>query len=186
MAKRTNRAAWGLAAVLAVVVLVSTGLLLVRMRPYLTARFWGHSADLRGVVLAKMPLAGANLSRARLTEAELAGADLSRATLGEADLHRADLRRSNLSDAWLGSAWLVQADLRGAVLVRANLRHANLAGADLRQANLACADLREVRLTSLPGDEGPGPPDLTGAICDRHTRWPTGFDPQRHGVVMCE
>jgi hypothetical protein len=37
------------------------------------------------------------------------------------------------------------------------------------------ADLRNANLRRT---------DLTGALYDAHTRWPSGFDPQRHGAVM--
>jgi uncharacterized protein YjbI with pentapeptide repeats len=70
MAKRnTVRTAWWLAAILAGVVLGGTGMLLVRLRPYWVARYWGREADLRGV----------NLSNAVLPGVDLAGAELIRA-----------------------------------------------------------------------------------------------------------
>jgi hypothetical protein len=60
---------------------------------------------------------------------------------------------------------LTDADLTEARLnVTGGIEPVNLTGADLTGANLTGAD-------------------LTGACYDAHTRWPTGFDPQRHGAV---
>ena len=64
------------------------------------------------------------------------------AYLGDADLRGADLR-----DAYLGGA-----DLRGANLARANLRGANLRDADLRDAYLARADPRDADLRGEPDE----------------------------------
>jgi uncharacterized protein YjbI with pentapeptide repeats len=60
---------------------------------------------------------------------------------------------------------LLGADLRWANLKRAGLEGANLSGADLVGAKL--------RWTNL-----------TGAIYDRKTVWPPGFDPKAAGVIF--
>ena len=75
------------------------------------------------------------------------------------------------------------ADLHGAVLPGApledaNLHHANLKGANLRGAHLAGADLG---WANLEGADLQGA-DLRDARYDDSTRWPSGFDPERHGA----
>jgi uncharacterized protein YjbI with pentapeptide repeats len=52
---------------------------------------------------------------------------------------------------------------------------AHLPGADLRGADLVGANLREADLTAA---------DLTGAIADKNTTWPDGFDPVAAGVIF--
>jgi uncharacterized protein YjbI with pentapeptide repeats len=75
---KTNRVAWGLAAILAVVVVAGAGVLGVRLRSYWVAKYRGHGADLHGAFLAHAPLAGSDLPEATLHRANLHGADLSR------------------------------------------------------------------------------------------------------------
>ncbi len=77
----------------------------------------------------------------------------------------ADLRRADLFGAGLEGADLSGADLNEANLKRAGLEGANLSGADLVGAKL--------RWTNL-----------TGAIYDRKTVWPPGFDPKAAGVIF--
>ena len=65
-----------------------------------------------------------------------------------------------IRDGWCTGADLTRADLGGADLTRAYL-----GGADLTRADLGGAD-------------------LTGAVADRWTRWPDGFDPAGRGVTV--
>jgi hypothetical protein len=126
------------------------------------ASFW--HADLTGAILV-----GAKLDHARFWHARAAGADLARASLKNAVLHAAMLQEARLRDANLREARLddlgkrVDAEERG--------------GADLHDADLAGADLRGARLKGAV---------LTGARYDSHTRWPGGFNPQRHGAILVQ
>jgi hypothetical protein len=63
-------------------------------------------------------------------------------------------------------------DLRGLNLAGAFLVNTDLSDTDLRGVNLSGADL-EAAL-------------LRGALYDEHTRWPQGFEPERHGAVRVE
>jgi uncharacterized protein YjbI with pentapeptide repeats len=199
MATQTSRGAWGLAMLLALVVLVGSGLLFVRFRPYLVARYWGEGADLSEASLAFASLQGAQLWEANLSGADLRGADLRRAAL-PADLTGADLSGAHLTGAFLAGADLTEANLTGADLqnaeptkatfrnanlTRANLAGALLGGADLRGADLASADLSRANLrgADLSTSRGLARAKLHGARYDRQTRWPAGFDPERHGAV---
>src|SRR5438477_83974 len=84
MAKRTNRMAWGLASILAALLLGGIWLFGVRLRPYWMAKYRGEEADLSGALLISAPLAGAALWGADLTNAGLEGADLTGANLTKA------------------------------------------------------------------------------------------------------
>lgn len=93
------------------------------------------------------------------------------------DLRNTDLRGAEFWDArmeWTDfwGAHLDGAKLWGAVLSHAKLEHAHLNGANLRAAKLEDA--------SLVGA------DVTGALFDRYTVWPAGFDALRHGAVFVE
>jgi hypothetical protein len=192
MAKRTDRRAWGLAVALAAVLLAGIGLLVTQMMPQLYPQptfgpycLW--IATHRG--------RNATLFNARLRSADLRGADLQAAQLGGADLAGANLRGANLVGAKLR---LVR--LQGAQLQKADLHGADLTNIDLRGADLRGADLTGAKLFLTLADLQGGPPGLpvptlnearrrvspkfTGAHYDVHTRWPNGFDPQRHGAVL--
>jgi uncharacterized protein YjbI with pentapeptide repeats len=60
----------------------------------------------------------------------------------------------------------------GAFLSHAKLENAHLAGANLMAAKLDGASLKDT--------------DVTGAIFDRETVWPAGFDPRGRGAVFIE
>jgi hypothetical protein len=159
--------------------------------------------------LMGVDLCGANLSKAKLDRATLSGAHLQGAQLRGTHLHKAllvgvDLRGAALTGADLTGAHLSYADLTGADLGSADLKGCSLTGACLRGADLQFARLSEADLcgADLRGvDFGHGgkwvdsagvavddtdPADawfLSGARYNAHTRWPEGFNPQRHGMV---
>src|SRR5438067_12692137 len=97
MKRKTNRATWGMAAILLAVLLVGGGILLPRMRWYLVAKYRGVNADLRGAALANAALHGAKLIGANLNKADLHGADLSGATLASAEMSQSNLAGADLS-----------------------------------------------------------------------------------------
>src|SRR5689334_18872348 len=103
----TGKGAWGLAALLALLLAAGVGWLFVRLRPYWIAWARGYQADLQ---------------HASLPGARLAYADLREAQLRRADLRNALLRGANLMGADLGFALLNGADLTGARLWNADLR----------------------------------------------------------------
>jgi uncharacterized protein YjbI with pentapeptide repeats len=150
-----NRVAWGLCAVLTVVVTVGTGVL---VKPYIDARFGGYKRDFHGMSLLHAPLPGADLSGANLCETNLYSADLRHAELWRVkavgtDLRYADLTNADISDANLSAAKLRGAILCGASLISTNLQKAILTGANLRgvkvnAADLTGADLRNADFTN--------------------------------------
>jgi hypothetical protein len=130
-------------------------------------------ADLTGAQLERSSLWAANLVEANLEGARLSRADLCAAGLSGARLRGASLQSANLFQADLTGADLRRANLRRAVLAGANLKGARLAGASLRNANLRGADLSGAKLFGT---------DLHGALFNRATRWPSGFNPVARGA----
>jgi uncharacterized protein YjbI with pentapeptide repeats len=149
-----------------------------------------HYAQFQGAALAEADLRGASFYAADLRHADLAGAHLAGTDLNYANLEQAVLVHAVLCGASLWSTNLSAADLSRAHLTAATLAKANLAGTSLRDACLRGADLRGANLegadlarerqdaTTSPGQF------LAGAIYDQTTRWPDGFEPQRHGAVL--
>lgn len=132
------------------------------------AKLWG--ANLQGADLEKV-----NLHRCILWGANLQGARLWDANLREAHLEGADLRKAELSSANLQGAHLRLADLREAHLQGANLQGADLMAADLQEAELHEADLQGAELYEA---------DLQGALYNKSTIWPDGFDPEAAGCEL--
>jgi hypothetical protein len=80
---------------------------------------------------------------------------------------------------WL-TADIAHTDLPNANFYRSRLWHVrlrdvNLTGSNLAEADLCGADLRGAVLDDV---------DFTGAYANRRTWWPTGFDPQAHGITI--
>jgi Pentapeptide repeats (8 copies) len=95
------------------------------------------------------------------------------------------LEGDSLAGAELPRVHLRRADLRGADLRAARLVLADLTDADLRGADLCGADLRGTGWNTLIDPGYLTGADLRGARYDLWTRWPLGFQPQRHGCVRC-
>jgi uncharacterized protein YjbI with pentapeptide repeats len=68
-----NRIVWSFCAALAGILLVSTALLGIWLRPYWVAKYRGEGADLHGAFLMFAPLRTADLSGADLHGANLCG-----------------------------------------------------------------------------------------------------------------
>jgi len=98
------------------------------------------------------------------------------------NLRGADLQGAYLPEAMLQGAILCSAELQGAELPGADLRDSNLANARLESADLRGAQLQraDLRGASLAGTR------LEGALYDRRTLWPDGFDAARAGATLVE
>ena len=90
-----------------------------------------------------------------------------------------DLRSAFLYQAELGGAVFSDVHLEGSFLKEANLQGAKLDGTILTAVILKAADLRGA---DLSGAQDLSRADLTGAIADAETTWPTGFDWRKAGV----
>ncbi|WP_436758264.1 pentapeptide repeat-containing protein [Streptosporangium sp. V21-05] len=85
------------------------------------------------------------------------------------------LKGVHLAQARLVRARLEKIDLSEADLSKAILSNADLSGADLRRARLKGTDLSSAKLDRAR---------LSGATMDDQTRWPKGFNPFDHGVLV--
>lgn len=75
----------------------------------------------------------------------------------------------------LAGAFMRSGGFEGADFTRANLQGANVGRARFAGAVFDGADLRAIDLTEA---------NLNGAQADHFTKWPDGFSPQVHGVVI--
>ena len=121
-----------------------------------------QGAELKGADLQGIDLRGAQLRKANLQVAKLQGADLQGANLQEAKLQGANLQVAKLQVTDLQGA-----NLQGAYLQGANLYIANLQGTDLKGAKLQGAELR-------------------GAEYNVETKFPEGFNPEKHGMIEAD
>src|SRR5258707_679031 len=89
-----TRAAWGLAALLSVVVISGSGGLVT---PYIHANYAGYKVDFHGMMLLRAPLAGSELDGANFSGTNLYRADLRRASLWRLKAVKANLNHADLS-----------------------------------------------------------------------------------------
>jgi hypothetical protein len=113
---------------------------------------------------------GVRLRGVLLRDASFDGSYLARADFTEAKLHRATFHKANLRGAFfraaeLDHAVLMCADLRGSILQQANLTDARLQGADLSGSLTEHAK-------------------FAGARYSTNTRFPKGFAPDAHGMLL--
>jgi uncharacterized protein YjbI with pentapeptide repeats len=112
--------------------------------------------------------------------------DLARASFRNTDLYWGNFFLANLEDANFEGADLRGADMKETILRRANLRNANLGrgalGPNADGAQLDGADLRGADLTGA-NIEGAG---FRHAKYDLTTRFPSGFDPKAHKMVLVD
>jgi uncharacterized protein YjbI with pentapeptide repeats len=153
------------------------------------------AADLEHANLESTNLVCSDLTRVRSNGASFRGADLTNVIakdglFDEVDFADSDLFNTNFQGAFLWHAKFGESthfsytDLRGADLDGANFGRAAIGGtdegdyegpADLRGASLIGADLTQAHLEGAL---------LQGALADNTTKWPTGFDPAKAGVVV--
>ncbi|KAI9129451.1 pentapeptide repeat-containing protein [Acaryochloris sp. CCMEE 5410] len=114
---------------------------------------------------------GSALAAVDLTELKLKGINLSRCHLGSALLMESDLRNSCFQYSDLVNAEFSESDLRKADFSHADLTDATLIGVDLRKANFrnACLKVADLTGADLVGADLTGA-DTTGAIFDE-VRW---------------
>jgi len=161
-----------------------------------------RNRDLRDEVLDDVDLSGANLTGAQLQNAslkyaDLRGADLSGARLDGADLTGCDLREADLEGAHFTDTRLDDANLDGQDLhVLWGLQDCSFRGAELTnlkgglhitvtRCDFRNADLRGAALAG-PGASYYQSCEFRGAVYDRKTRWPKGFDLQGVGAVNAD
>lgn len=135
--------------------------------------------DLSEVPLRSANLQGLDLKRVDLGSGDLCGADLRGALLTDADLSNANLRGANMSGTGLRGTNLSGADLRDV-----RFGFCVMAGTDFRAADLRGADFVGGGSTMVVWSRDLQGADFRGALYDRTTRWPLGFNPQSHGCIF--
>lgn len=139
-------------------------------------------SDWTAASLVDNNLSGANLQQAIFTESnlkatKLTGADLQRARFIRAILEEADFTGARMQLAVMRQVGAIEArftnaDLRGAEV------GGNFSAADFTNADLRGADLREASAIEVAV--------LAGARYDCQTRLPSGFRPEKHGMVFAD
>ena len=127
---------------------------------------------------------------------ELFGVDLRQADLRGFDFQMIMLEKVNMAGADLSGAslyWcvLIKVNLEGANLEGANLRGTGLAYVNFRGANLRNADLgpsylggpTSIRASDFTGANLEGA-KLTDALYDAEVKFPEGFSPSDHKMVL--
>ena len=140
----------------------------------------------RNTILKKTYLEHAHLEYARLEHAHLESAHLMDAHLEHAHLRDAHFEGADLEGAHLKRARLYGTHLEGAYLEEANLEDAYLGGANLEEANLLEANLERAILcgTNLKNVIYDKTTIWTGAKYDFRTKFPDGFKPKEHGMIL--
>jgi Pentapeptide repeats (8 copies) len=126
---------------------------------------------------------GANVARADLSHMDLQRMNFSQAILDNVNLEGANISFAVFDDAIMTKAGLLGATARSAsftnaTILGADLRRVDLRGAVLVNADLRAADLRGAILTDAKIDGV----RVDGALFDRLTIWPQGFDPSKHAA----
>jgi uncharacterized protein YjbI with pentapeptide repeats len=125
-------------------------------------------ADLRDHDFSGAILEGVICISARFDGSSFRGADLYWAIAFEASFADCDF-----TDADLRGANLMEANFANAQLIRTNFGRNNLGGSTkLQGADLSTATIQYCR--------------FEGAQYDATTRFPKGFDPQKHGLQLAE
>ncbi|MEO0800730.1 MAG: pentapeptide repeat-containing protein [Cyanobacteria bacterium J06642_2] len=124
-----------------------------------------REAVLRGAIFAASGLQGAILQATDLRGADFSDADLTDAILIEANLADANFSTATFERTQLDAAILLRADFTGVSLATTDLTDADLRGANLSTANLSGAIFANTRY-------------------DTSTQFPSGFDPERAGLVL--
>lgn len=165
--------------------------------------------NLDGLYLHHADFVNANLDHASLRNANLDSAEFSGANLSYADLSGADLSNAKLDNANLSYTKFVDAEIIGAIfdnscLDNADLHNADVALSQMHNASVRSADLNVANMrkwikpppiqTSSNGKVlnsslyymhkfGNPLPVLYGTVYDENTKWPKGFDPEKHGAI---
>ncbi len=122
------------------------------------------AVTLNGLSRPTLNLRGAVLEYGVLTSVNFSSVDLSRSECSFIALNGVDLSKANCAGAFMKYARITSCSFN-----RANLRSAALAHAAIRTSDFSHADLTAI--------------DLNGTTVDRATKWPNGFNPERHGAI---
>lgn len=136
------------------------------------------SLDLSEARLGGSTFEGATLTEVKFRRAILISASFARAHLFSTDFSRAYLRGADFSGASLSGVKLTKATLAWANFQKADLTEVRLRGVDLEHADLSDVDLRFSSLHKVAS--------LKEARYTAKTKFPEGFDPKEHDMVLLE
>jgi len=125
--------------------------------------------DFQGYNLKNMNLKETNLTNVNFTGANLSGANMKEALVFGTVFENADCSKANMKELEFRNN-----NLRGCKLCCTNLKEADLTGVDLSKTDLRGANLNEATLENV---------NLEGAVYDKYTLFPPGFNPESHGAV---
>lgn len=114
-----------------------------------------------------------------MRDSDLSGMVLQYRNLSSADFSNSKLCDGNLQGSNLQDASFEKADLSEVQFHAADLRKANLRGAKLKPARFSSARLEGTDFTDAVFTD----PNLSRATFDDNTKWPEGFEPEKHGAV---
>ena len=135
------------------------------------------------------PITPATLRAGLIAEKKMTGLVMKDSDLRGMELHYRDLNGADFSGSVISGGNLQGSELRGANFEKADLTNVSFYESDLRAANLQGANLKGFRAPKarLEGTDFTGAvfaePDLTRATFDDKTKWPQGFDPEKHGAL---
>lgn len=145
-------------------------------------------ANLEGAIVNQVTFSNCNLTEANfsnavlsqssfnysdLTGANLTNSDLSKTKFEGTNLIRANLNNVNFSESYFSK----EVKLDKADMSEANLSKASLIGVTLSQVNLSHANLRDSKLLGANFESANlEKTNLEGAICNKNTKFPEGFD----------
>lgn len=122
---------------------------------------------------------GATFHRAKMEGARLEGINFAEAKFVDAEMKSLYAVRSRWTESMIASAVFDGSSLQGANFERAGLSKVSFKGCDLQKADFSGARFKAVDLTeaNLEGAK------LRGALFDKKTVFPDGFDPIAAGMV---
>lgn len=141
-----------------------------------------------------------DLSNTIVREINLQGADFSDLSLTGAEFRKTDLKKADFSGCYASDFYLNESVANGASfkqasvlrstfylcsLMNCDFRNANLAATSFTDCNLTGADFRNANIRGVDFNGGTiGKANFKGAIANRATRFPDGFDWKKAGIRM--
>lgn len=129
-----------------------------------------HRADLDGMNLNQAIFKAGHLRNVNIENATAIEADFSFAALMCAYLRGTDFSHSNFY-----KSRPIAANFTGSILINTDFSSSDVRGADFTDTNLCGAKCKFSTYEEAI---------FKGALFDKYTQWPDGFDPIEHGAVL--
>jgi uncharacterized protein YjbI with pentapeptide repeats len=137
-------------------------------------------AELQNATFSRAQLQKAHFFGAKLQGTDFFGAQLQGTGFAGAQLEAARFGSARLQNAIFSRAQMQRTDFTGAQLQKADFTGAQLQWANFSRAHLEAANFLNAQLQKAVFFEA----ELKGALCDRWTTWPDGFDWKSAGVEL--